>query len=54
MKKQAIIYLLGTLLILAALSIKFVSVTETADEVSEQDGVSASWNALSAGSFIFN
>lgn len=54
MKKQTIIYFLGILIILVTVSLMFVSNTGTTEEVSEQRSSSASWNALTAGSFIFN
>ena len=54
MKKQAIVYFLGILVILVVVSLKFVSNAQTIDDAPEQSNVSASWNALSAGSFIFN
>jgi hypothetical protein len=52
--KQKSIYILGVLVILVIVSVKFFTNTIPADDVIEQNSVSASWNALSAGSFMFN
>lgn len=54
MKKQAIMYFLGILVILIAVSLKFVASAETMNDAPAQSSVTASWNAVSAGSFIFN
>lgn len=52
--KQKAIYIIGILVVLLVVSLKFYADSKPADEGPEQQNVSLSWNALSAGSFIYN